>query len=636
MSDKIKQMGKGIALAEEQRDKRKINTFLADIFRGKPSFEKIKFVDQSDDEKEKEGKLLSEIREFLLKETDPEEMIQKKEIPRELLERMAELGLFALKVPKELGGKGLSQSSFNKVIGLVTSYSGPIPLVISADSSIGCKYPLLNFGTPEQIERFLPELMKQPSGFCFTEQDAGSDATGMRTQAVKVFEDGKVVGYRITGQKWYTTNPQLAQYLAVVAKITDYFGQIDRPDYKECFGVFIVPTSLEGVNIGPGNEFEGMESIYNANPEFTKVFVPKFNLVGEKRPDLEEENGWHEREGSGFRIAMQSLNTGRVAIAASCTAVAKQALTMSAWWANKREQFGRSIGRFEAIGSGMLAPGAADIFAMEAMTKFAGLLVDQKEDTRIDAAATKVFASERMWQIINNMMQIFGGRGYEKYSSWIKREKFALPVGRIWKDARPNTIFEGATQLITYVGSRDGLNDYLEAGEVFLKNKWSFEDYESATKAVAQFSGQYAKSFAPTFCDQELPRELEGHMEYVETKIRKLSRKIIEVSGLYKGKLTVKQLTLSRIFMIALLLDAMAIVCRYAKFMEPEYGQEGIELADIFCRKTIRELEGDGLFHQIHHNDDNFARYIAGKLLAGEYDHILKKGIIPLVDLVKE
>ena len=629
MSSPIKQMGKGVALAEKNRDKKRIDTFFADIFRGKASFEKITWAEKSEEETKEREKILIEIKRFLMEETNPKEMSRTMDVPLELFEKMAKIGLFALKVPRKFGGKGLSQSSFNKVIELITSYGGPLPIVVSADASIGAKFPVVNYGTDEQKAIFIPELIKWPSGFAFTEQDAGSDATRMKMAAVRIRDkSGHILGYELTGQKWYTTNSvyrknvPLARFLAVVGKIGDTLEEIkaisEDESKEDCFGIFIVPTDSQGLEIGPRNKFIGMAGIYNANPKLQNVFVPEFNLIG--------------GEGKGFRIAMGSLNTGRIAIAAGCIAMAEQALLMSIKWGNMRKQFGKPIGQFEKIGSGMLVPGAADIFAMIAMTKFAALCYDRGLDVRIEAAACKAFASEKMWLVVDNMMQIFGGRGYEAEDSWSLREA-ALPVSRLFVDARPNRIFEGATELLAQSGVRDAIDDYLTKGRIFFEKGKIFKKFT----ASLGFAGQYGKLIFPGSVPRDFPERLKKHLDYIENRTRILSREIIKLSAIYKGKLSVKQLTIWRLFWIGIYLNAMTIVCHYALYLSRNSDNylEPIELADFFCCKTIRELEGSGLFSQLYKNDDNFAREISEKLLAGKYDFILKEGIIPFVDLVK-
>lgn len=638
MSDKIKQMGEGIALAEEYRDKGKINTFLADIFRGKVSLKKVKWSEEL--ETDPNDKFLEEVRHFLVNETNPDEMSEKKVIPRDLFDKMAKLGLFALKAPKELGGKGLGQKGFVEVGSLLTSFGGPVPLAVLADNSIGCKFPVLKYGTPEQKEKFLPDLMKLPSGFCFTEKEAGSDATRMRTCAVRVKgENGKIIGYEITGQKWYTTFPYVTegedaeQYLAVVARIADKPSDLDDKRLKKCFGLFIVPVSAPGVCMGERNEFAGMEGIYNYNPEFTNVYVSQFHLIGEKRPDWEEKNGWGEREGSGFKIAMQSLNTGRVAIAGGCTATARQALVMSIWWAYKRKQFGKPLAKFEAIGSGKLVPSLAYLFAMDSMTKFSASLVDKGEDTRIDAAADKLFASEKMWKVVvDEMMQIFGGRGYEKKKSWKKREPFALPVERVFRDSRPNRIFEGSSELLTQSGMRDTLADY---SSFFAKGMW--KDKFLAASLLLLRTG---RSFFPSRIPRNFPKELRRHLKFVAKSAKRMPRLTLWLGLKYRDKLTVKQLTNFRLFWIGVYLNAMAVSCFKARYLAKR-GNDMTELADFFCRQASREVER--LFKEIYDNDDELAYEISKKMEGefryghgGKYEDFLKENIIPYVGLAEE
>lgn len=638
MSDKIKQMGEGIALAEEYRDKGKIDTFLADIFRGKVSFKKVKWSEEL--ETDPTDKFLEEIRHFLIHETNPEEMTEKKEIPKELFDKMAKLGLFALKVPEELGGKGLGQKGFVEVGSLLTSFGGPIPLAVLADNSIGCKFPVLNYGTPEQKEKFLTDLMKMPSGFCFTEKEAGSDATRMKTYAVRVKgENGKIIGYEITGQKWYTTFPYVPgsdtrQYLAVVARIVDKPSDLDDKQIKKCFGLFITPIETPGVYLGERNKFAGMEGIYNYNPKFTNVYIPQFNLVGEKRSDWEEKNGWNEREGGGFKIAMQSLNTGRVAIAGGCTATSRQSLVMAIWWAYKRKQFGKPLAKFEAIGSGKLVPALANLFAMDSLTKFSAHLVDKGKDTRIDAAADKLFASEKMWKtVVDETMQIFGGRGYEKKKSWKKREPFALPVEIIFRDARPNRIFEGSSELLTQSGMRDALADY----SAFFAKGMSKEKLFVGSLLAFRFG----RSFFPSRVPRNFPPILRKHLRFVAKSAKKMPRLTVWLGLRYGSKLTVKQLTNARIFWIGVYLNAMAVTCFRAQYLTVREGDDTLELADFFCRQASREVER--LFKEIFDNDDKLAYKIMKKMegnelglsygRGGNYRYFLTDNIIPYVGL---
>lgn len=611
MSNQLKGLGKGVAIAEEQRDKRVLNGFIADLFRGKASFEKLfPWPDIF---------LIGEHQErvrLLLKNLDLVEMDRTGEVPEDILRTMADQGFFALKLPKEWGGLGLSQSSYVRMVELLTSAGGPLSILVSADNTIGCKFPIVNFGTLEQKAKYLPELAKWPSGFCFTEQEVGSDPARMITYAKRVKEGEEVTGYILNGQKWYTTNAPwkdhepLAKYLLVVAKIVDYPEEVRD---AKCFGAFIVPTDAKGVTIGSRNEFCGMKGIYNSNPKFDRVYVARDQLIGQ--------------EGQGFRMALQALNTGRIAIGGACLALSKQAHLMSRWWAQKRHQWGGPIGEKELIGSGKLVPGAADILAMEALVRLAAWRFDQGLDSRLEAAACKVFASEKMWQIVDNCMQIFGGRGYETQASLAKRE-LALPVERIFRDARPNRIFEGSTEILSQWLVREGLDEDLNRGGAFLEEgQWIKKAW-----ATVQFLGTYFKTFVVgwTGASLRVAPPLQKYVKFIKSRTRRLRRQIILVSAIYRGKLKFKQLTTDRLFWIVIYLTAMATACSYATHLYSVEGVVGaVDLAEVFCAETRRKIEKH--FSALWKNNDALLWRVSKKLLAGQYDAVLEEGIIPVV-----
>ncbi len=616
----LDKLGKGVKIAEKHREKRKHEGFLADLFRGNMTLDTFfPWPERAQEDLEKEKAMMEELETILSQKVNAEEIDQKQEIPQELLEELSRKGFFALKVPTDFGGKGLSQTAYANIVELTASYSSAIVIIVSADNTIGCKYPVLRYGTPDQKARYLPELTKWPSGFCFTEDLVGSDPARMRTYAFRLRDaNGDITGYEISGQKWYTTNSALAEnvplakYLAVVARIVDSPDEVESSDI---FGIFIIPTSAPGVTLGPRNVFCGMRGIYNANPKFEKVLAARDQLIGD--------------EGEGFRIALEALNTGRIAIAAGCLGVAKQAHLISRWYAKRRVQWGKPIGKHEAIGSGMLAPNAANIFAMEAMTHYTSWLEDQGRDARLSAAALKVFASERSWTIIDNMMQIFGGRGYETYESLSRREETA-PVERIWRDSRPNRIFEGSTQILSQWFMREGCNEMLKTGSVF------FEKGKLAKKALVAgtFAAQYTKLILPkTFPYPQLPKKLRPHMEYAERTARKFGRMLILLSGRYREKLIAKQLTLERLFWIATELFAMAACISYAVYCEKKGNTKAVKRADMYCWQARLNIMKKLL--ELHHNNDTLAKEIADEILEGMHADI-EQGIIPAVEDKKE
>ena len=616
MAEAFDKLGQGVKISELAREKRKHTGFLADLMRGRASCRLLfPWPEETAQDKARREAATAELKEFLTSKVDPEFIDLSSDIPSYLFDELSRLGFFALKVPEAYGGKELSEMSYSKVMGLAASYSSAVTIIISADNTIGVKFPVLKYGTEEQKKKYLPELTRWPSGFCFTERHVGSDPARMRTYALRVKdEQDETIGYKITGEKWYTTNSALkenvplAKYLAVVAKIVD---SPDEAEASHTFGIFIVPTASDGVSLGPRNHFCGMHGIYNANPKFTDVYVASEHLIG--------------KEGEGFKIALEALNTGRIAIAAGCLASSKQAFVMMRWWANERQQWGKPIGQHEAIGSGMLVPAAANIFAMEAITEYAAWLTDQGKDARLAAAAAKVFASERAWTIVDNTMQVFGGRGYETYVTLSPRETTA-PVERLWRDSRPNRIFEGSTQVLSQWFLREALDEFLKSGEVFLKEGRVL----SKIGVGAKFALAYLTLFIPRPADKSLAHQALGnHLVFIEQTARELARTIIVYSGKYQAKLMFKQLTMERFFWIAVELFAMTSSIAKATHLASSYDQkEAVELADIFCREAKRNIRKH--FTALSDNDDELARKIAKKILQKGY-HFLTTGIIPAV-----
>ncbi|MBI2628326.1 MAG: acyl-CoA dehydrogenase family protein [Candidatus Niyogibacteria bacterium] len=613
-------LGKGVQIAEEHRDASVNKGFVASLFEGAPNFNLLfPWPEQNPEDAQKEAKIISDLKEFLESKIEPDIIHGKKDITLELIEAMADFGLFKLKVPEKYGGLGLSQTTYTHVIALLSAFCPSIGIMISADNTIGAKFSVLNYGTPEQISLYLPALMKWPSAFCFTEKEVGSDPARMRTYALRLRDqNGKVVGYKIYGEKWYATNSvwrtgePLAEYLAVVAKILDLPEDLDNSKKGYCFGVFIVPNASEKLNrvaIIQRARFMGMPGIFNGILSFNGVEVDNRALVG--------------GEGNGFKIALRALNTGRISIAGSCVANSKKCLKIMNWWAKTRWQWGAFIGEKELIGSGMLVPAVVRTFAMEAITDYAAGLADRKQDCRLEAAICKVIASEWGWKIMDDAMQLRGGRGYESFESLAPREQ-APSIDQMFTDNRPNRIFEGSTQILSQYVIREGLDNYLKRGEPFL-DKGNLVEKISA---VIGFAWQYFKLSFSSRLPDNLPRQVRSDFKFVEKNARKLARAIIIYSAKHRDQMVNKQLMIDRLFWIAAELFLMAAVWSFAlkkQFFDSNYSDPVMELAKAYCRAAKRRIKH--YFASLRDNDDASAKIIAKNLLNNRYDFI-QKGII--------
>ena len=615
-----KGLGKGVEIAEEIRNQRSADNLFAGIFTGNPPFDRV-FADwpkPSAEETAKKNALVNDLTNLLLEKVDPYLIDDTVSVPLEVFEAMAKLGLYGLKVPEKWGGRGLSNTSYLEALSISASWCSAIVIVLSADNTIGCKFPVMYYGTQEQKDRLLPELIKWPTGFCLTEKDAGSDASNIRTYAKRIKNHrNEITGYQITGQKWYTTNGilcdhvPLAKYLAVVTRIVDDPSEIDteKDPKKFCFGLFIVPTDSKGFDVGVRNTFVGMRGIHNSTPVFKSVYSSAINLIG--------------GEWNGLKIAFESLNTGRIAIAKGCIGVSKQALNITRWWSNKRDQLGGPLADKELVRDKMLYA-TVNILAMEAMADYASICFDNGQDIRIEAAAVKTFASEKAWQIVDNMAQTRGGRFYETWQSLSKRE-LTPPDEILWTGSRPNRIFEGANEVLVQLDFREGTAKYIKAGMPLMSKKSSSGEKPGA---LLKMAGYYFGTFIP----RSLPgvdTRLMTHIEFVNMRSGELARKIITKSAKYQAKLAKKQLMLDRFSRIAINLGAMTLTCACARELDKETpGHDYTQLADVFCRATRTEV--DALFKALDDNDDEYRWNVSERLLNGDFDEFLLGGIIPM------
>lgn len=568
--------------------------FAGGLFMGRFDFHALHpYPEQRPADQDQGDAFLQRLGSYLREHVDPDEIDRTGEIPDEVFAGLAKLGAFGIKISPEYGGLGLSQTNYCRSAMLLGSYCGNITALISAHQSIGVPQPLILFGTEEQKRRFLPRVAGgEVSAFALTEPKVGSDPAKMETHA-EPSEDGS--HFILNGEKLWCTNGIKAGVLVVMAKTPPKDG-------RNQISAFIVNTDTPGVEIVSRCHFMGLRALYNAVVRFKDVKVPRENIL--------------LAEGKGLRVALTTLNTGRLTLPAACTGLAKRCLEVTRTWAAERVQWGAAIGKHAAVAE-KIARMAAQTFAMEAMTFYTASLVDENKnaDIRLEAAMCKLWATERVWEIVNETMQIRGGRGYETADSLKARGEKPIAVERWLRDCRINTIFEGSSEIMRLFIAREALDPHLKVGAPMLNTQLPNSDRAlAALKAAKFYAGWYPRQWMPFTHQEEMDATLLTHLRWAEQATHRLARTLFHSMARFGPKLEREQVLLGRFVDIGSELFAMAASCaRAQKLQEPS----AIALADYFCQ--IARLKIDQLFEAIHHNADRPGYKLAQSVLAGDY-----------------
>ncbi|HJT17411.1 MAG TPA: acyl-CoA dehydrogenase family protein, partial [Thermoanaerobaculia bacterium] len=504
----------------------------------------------------------------------------------------------------EYGGLGFSATNYNRAIGLVATWCGSSVAWLSAHQSIGVPQPLKLFGTEEQKKKWLPKLAAGAiSAFALTEPGVGSDPAKMQTHA-EPSPDGK--GWILNGEKLWCTNGLKAEVIVVMARTAP---KIVNGKEKKQISAFILDMNTPGVEIVHRCQFMGLRGIGNVLMRFKDVFIPKENLL------------W--KEGQGLKLALITLNTGRLTIPAGCAAIGRRMIDIAQDWANERVQWGAPIGKHEAVAA-KIAWMASHTFAMEAIVWLTSGLSDRGDvDLRLEAAMAKLFNTETAWTCIDHLVQIRGGRGYETADSLRGRGEKGYPVERIMRDMRINRIFEGTSEIQHLFIAREAVDPHMKRGYKILQPETpTGEKIAAAAKAGAHYAAWYPSRYIgwshyPKFGQFG---KLSGHMGFIERTSRHLSRSIFHAMMRYQAKLERKQMVLFRLVDIGTDLFAMAASISYAQMLAKKGGetQNAVDLADVFCREARMRIDAN--FANLFTDHDDAAYRLVLKLLKGEYD----------------
>ncbi|OMQ16259.1 acyl-CoA dehydrogenase [Modestobacter sp. VKM Ac-2676] len=551
---------------------------------------------------EKGEAFLERLRTFLTERVDRQRIEREAKIPDDVLRGLGELGALGMKIPEEYGGLGLSQVYYNRALAVAGTWHSSISTLLSAHQSIGLPEPLRLFGSEEQKRHWLPRLARDHiSAFLLTEPDVGSDPARMSTTAVPT-DDG--TGYRINGTKLWATNGAIADVVVVMAVVPR------SDDHRGGITAFLCPCDRTGITVEHRNEFMGLKGIENSVTRFDDVFVPTEDVIG--------------GEGKGLRIALTTLNTGRLSLPAFCSSAVKYSLKIAREWSAERRQWGRPIGEHDPVAQ-KLAWLAGTAFGLEAVLDVSSRLADDKRnDIRIEAALAKLYSSELGWTAVDEMVQIRGGRAYETAESLARRGEKPVPAEQLLRDMRINRIFEGSTEIMHLLIAREAVDEHLRvAGDLVLGDVRLAEKARAAAKA-----GTFYARWLPTLATGAGQRpgsyaefgELARHLRYVERHSRKLARSTFYAMGRHQARLERKGHLLGRIVDIGAELYAISCACVYADTIgneQPARRQEAAELADLFCRQARRRA--DRLFAELWDNDDRDQYRAAQQVLAGRY-----------------
>jgi alkylation response protein AidB-like acyl-CoA dehydrogenase len=510
------------------------------------------------------------VRVFARSQIDPMAIDRDADIPRSVIAGLAELGVLGMTAPIENGGRGFSQQGYCRIMEVIGGHCASTAVFVNAHHSIGIR-ALVLFGTAEQKGRWLPALTRgeKLAAFALTEEQAGSDASNVQTTATS---SGDGQSYVLNGTKRYITNGAIADVLTVMARTPDPKGG------KSAITAFLVTPDMPGFEVVEARMPKcGIRGTATAKLAFREMQVPAANILGPL--------------GKGLKVALTVLDFGRTTFGASCTGLAKFCLAAATHHAATRKQFGRPLADLELVKK-KLAFLAATAYAMEATTYETAALIDRgTEDYMLETAILKVFSTDALWQGVYETLQVFGGQGYFNDE----------PYERLMRDARINTIGEGANEVllafIAMVGMRDVGMDLLatlkglKSPRSFLPTLWSFSR-ERMGRLVRPPS-------IPVTSDA-----LQPPARALSRRVARFAREVERVAITHREAVLKRQLILERIASAAIaLVTASCTLARLDSQLASRSDLPGDrEAAELYLRMAFRRCD-DALRGQ-RSNDD--------------------------------
>jgi hypothetical protein len=590
-----------LAVAEASREQEwKSKSFIASIYFGDLDMSLAHpFPLQSEEDKKIGDDICGRVEEWAKENVDGAAIDEQGDIPKHVFEGMQKLGLFALKVPKEYGGHGLSQTNYQRVLATVGRYCISTSVTLSAHQSIGVPQPLKLFGTEAQKKKYLGRIAQgEISAFALTEHGVGSDPANVETHA-ELTDDGN--HWLLNGEKLWCTNGVIADQYVVMARTPDQ--QIGSRNVKQVTA-FIVEAEWDGVEVLHRCEFMGLKGIYNGLIRFNNVKVPKENVVGEV--------------GRGLKLALATLNDGRLSIPALSAAASRDVTEFCNKWAKSRVQWGRQIGRHEP-GAQKVAYMNASTYAMETLSGYTAQLSDSGDvDIRMEASTAKLWVTEEFWKVLDLGMQLRGGRGYETDRSLERRGESSFPIERWMRDTRVNRILEGSTEIMHLFLAREALDPHFKNAGPLLSKSSAGDKLKALGYCAAFYPVWYLKLWLGSLFSWFKPfAGFEGsfkpHLRWINRRTKKLARALFHQMIRQGPKLEYKQLILARVIDIGIELATMSLVAARAQKEASQGDRSNVQTALYWLES--RRLVVDQLFREISHNDDKAATSLAKSIL---------------------
>lgn len=600
-----------LQVTEAARESHDDPSFVAHLFMGRWRPDKLHPVTEiAGEERERAARFLADLGTFLHHEVDAEAIDRSGEITPAVRAGLARLGAYGIKVPREYGGLEFSQTTYCRACMLIASHCMNTFAHVSVHQSVGVPQPLMLFGTDEQKRKFLPRVAGgELSAFALTEKGVGSDPARLTTEAVPEGDD-----FVINGEKLWCSNGTEAGLLIVAAKTSPKMVN-GKP--RTQITTFVVEANSPGIEILHRCQFMGLRALYNGVIRFTNVRVPRANIVG--------------GEGRGLKVALTTLNAGRLSIPASSLGMAKKSLAIAREWAAERVQWGVPIGQHAAIAE-KIRRIAAHAFAMEAMLITTSRIVDRDKhaDIRLEASMCKLWATEKAWMCLGDVMQIRGGRGYETTESLRARGEAPHPVERMMRDNRVTTIFEGSSEIMRLFIMREALDPHLKVAGIALNSErpWG-ERLQAALRSAGFYALWYPRLWLPlgAVVPENIHPRLASHLRTVARLSRRMARTLFHQMVRFGPKLERRQVLLGRIADIGCDLFALAATCVYAQKLlnEGDTVEKVLTLADDFAVQALARIETN--FRGVAHNSDESGHALAQQVVAGEHAW-LEQGIL--------